>query len=483
MQDFVIPALRSALLEPLLPRNQARLLAAVSGGADSVALLLGLALLQPELDFSLFAVHVHHGLREASAQEDADFVAELCGRLQVPLLLYHAKLAGGMNSPGAEERAREARRSFFEKAMKEVAAHALLTAHHQDDQAETVLMRLLRGAGAGGLGGMRRLLPLGTGVLLRPFLDLSHETLRQALSSMHQPWREDESNQSPCCLRNHLRLSVFPLLEPWQPQAARHMAQAAQRLQWDEDCLSALAQELLQSAHMPWPDVYALRRQPLASAPKAVALRALRRWVEDGLSLYGKRSGKERSLSHADSLRLYDLALSGEKKAALNLPWDLQTTATADFLCLHWQDGRSLLPKPDLFPLWVHASMNERRFGGLLFSLSSLTPKDALPDGRHAVLLPHGLLSQGLSLRPPQGEDRMRPFGAKGGKALRRYFTDHKVGADFRSAWPVLALGREVLWVPGLGASEQTRRLPGDPEPLWKLTCHGALPLVEKQVE
>lgn len=465
-------ALKSALGPLSLLRPTARLLAAVSGGADSVALLCGLHALRREVPFSLFAVHVEHGLRGAASQEDAAFVAELCQRLDVPLLTYHARLSCGMEAPGAEVRAREARQRFFAEALAETGADALLLAHHLDDQAETVLMRLLRGAGSRGLGGMRESMPFAGKALLRPFLSLPRQTLVEALHQMGQPWREDESNSIPCTLRNELRLNVFPLLSRCQPQAAAHMAQTAQRMQWDEDCLQTLAQDLLASASCGPEMIGALRREPLAAAPKALRLRALRLWVSQCVPI---SKTVEHALSHEDTLRL-DALLSVEGKGSVNLPWALRALRVGEHLFLLRQDSRPLLAFSPPMPQALRADIPAYAFGSWRFMLSPL-PRGNCPDGIRAVPLTESMLTRSPVLRLPQAADRMHPFGGPGGKPLRRYFTDHKVPAPLRAAWPVLAARSDVLWVPGVGASEKTRILPGADEPLFQLELQGELPL------
>ena len=464
MQREIMPAIRRSISAAGLLKSGASLVAAVSGGADSLALLMGLVHLREEIPFRLSAVHVEHGLRGQASLDDAAFVEDVCKQLGVPLLLYHAELAGSMHDAGAEARAREARRHFYAEAMDACKAHALLTAHHQGDQAETVLMRLLRGAGTRGLGGIRACADFGQGLMLRPFLALPAITLKEALRGALQPWREDESNAEPCTLRNQLRLRVFPLLHEFQPRAEAHMAQAAQRMQWDEDCLSDMAAELLTKARCPYPfeDGMALFQKPIADAPKAVALRALRAWVESGLAC------SEHAISYEDSLRLYGLVLSGERNT-MNLPGDLCALKTDEYLHLMRQDGSALTPAKLYALVQISQSRQDYALGRFSFVLERHNEDDTIPNGRKAVLLTSTLLERGLFLRTPCPGDWIHPFGAPGSKPLRRYLTDRKLDEPFRAAWPVLACGDEVIWVAGSGASERTRVCAGDEGEIWRL--------------
>ncbi len=483
MQEVLLSALRRSLESVSLLRRDATLLAAVSGGMDSVALLHALVTLRQEVGYRLYADHVNHGLRGFRSDEDLAFVKALCKDWDVPLQVHHAQLPGGMHATGVENRARQARRRFFLSAMEELQADALLLAHHQDDQAETVLMRLLRGAGALGLGGMREAQPFGGGLLLRPFLSLSRPVLHAAMQHAQTPWREDESNADPCCLRNRLRLRVMPMLESIQPQASLHLAQSGQLLQWDEACLHAQARELFLEAQVCMPGCFAMDLSILQHAPPAIALRVLRMWFGKGMLLTQGAIDcpppkdallLQRGLSFEDSLRLYDVA-QGLGQDSVNLPGGLSAIRTGALIHLLRQNGTRLLPMPDVSPQALALAQTEYCLASHRFSLS---PMETGPQGRLGIsLLPltSSLLMQGLTLRFPLPADHIHPFGASGGKSLRRYFIDRKVAAPFRATWPVLVLKNEVLWVPQVGAAEATR-IPQDSQEVWALELQSTLP-------
>lgn len=469
MDTFLLPALKQALNRASLRSDGRVLLAAVSGGVDSVALLCALWTLQQQEPFSLHAIHVEHGLRGETSLADASFVANLCERMKIPLHLFHANLTGDMHSPGAEDRARQARRQLYRQVMQEINAAALLLGHHREDQAETLFMNLLRGAGARGLRGMQLIQPFGNGLLVRPFLQLPKASLIQTLQRIGQPWRNDESNVDPCCLRNRLRLEVMPLLTSIQPQANLHMAQAAQRLGWDEDCLSSLANALLARARVRTLPCPALYTDELANESKALLLRALRQWVEESLEA---SSTGERSLSHENSKRLY--ALLAEKRGFLNLPRGLQVRRSEHYVHLLRQDGQPLISFPKTAPIPIRLEQNSYAFNDVPFTLTPLKPGDPFPDGKQTVSLTTSLLSAKPVLRRPLPGDLIQSFGSDGHKPLRRFFTDRKIDEPFRPLWPVLACGQQVLWVPAVGAAEGTRARKG--ETMWILRLNAALP-------
>ena len=159
------------------------MIAALSGGADSVLLLRALRTLREETPFELRVVHVNHGLRENAALDET-FCRELCAKWHIPLAVFHVQV----DSHGStEDAARRARYAAFEQAMPAGQAAVLALAHHMDDQAETVLMHLIYGSGMAGLSGMREL----SGAFWRPLLSVRRTQIRDALTALHQPWRED----------------------------------------------------------------------------------------------------------------------------------------------------------------------------------------------------------------------------------------------------------------------------------------------------
>ncbi len=433
-------AAQGALERAGLWRGDAKLLCAVSGGADSMALLHALCRLREEKAFFLAAVHVQHGLRGESSLEDERFVRSWCKRLCIPLQVETAGLEGGMDTPGIELEARLKRREIFERQMDALGCEAVVLAHHRDDQTETVLMHLMRGAGAEGLCGMREASPLGHGIILRPFLPLSRQAIRQALGEL--PYREDESNAVAVAARNALRLEILPKLETLFPGAAEHTAQTAQLMQSDADCLNDQAKRLFQQALYGEKPLWMLDWQLLSQFPPALGRRALRMWWREGL----KRAGlapEEEALGYDDTLKLASL------RTQMNLPMGLKAQAGERWLHLLWQDG-SYLTAAEPFETELPA----RRVPHLTLCAQ---PARRIPQDSSEILLTPRMLEQKPVFRLPQPGDRIWPLGAPGAKPLRRFFTDRKTDPALRAVWPVLAAGCDVWWVPGLCQSEQLR--------------------------
>ncbi len=445
---------RDALTQAGLWRSGAGLLVGVSGGADSVALLVALHRLRGEGGFRLEACHVQHGLRGESALSDERFVRDLCCTLGVPLHVENARL-GDPHAPGVETRARDSRRRIFEALMRERGMDALLLAHHRGDQAETVLLRLLRGAGAEGLRGMRPIMPFGAGVLLRPFLDVPKAELADALSAEGLDHCEDLTNAQPITLRNVLRLSVLPVLEAAAPGAEAHMAQAAESLAADEAYLAAEAGALYRRARCDAPTP-ALWLHALADAPAPLLRRVVRQWYVDALLLRDGALPQERALDYRDTLALAALAL-GEAVQAHNLPGGLKAVRGRRQIFLCRPDGAPLCDLPPVQPQPLCGDWREWRAGSLCIVRAPIAPGASIPPTPREVLLPPQVLQSQPVLRMPQPHDRIRPLGAPGHKPLRRYLCDRGVDALWRTHIPVLAVQGEVLWAPGLCISQALR--------------------------
>lgn len=469
-----LDALRDCLQRHRLLRPDACLVAAVSGGSDSMALLAALHQLQQEVGFALHICHVQHGLRGEDSLGDEQLVRDTCRQLNLPVHVHTADLGGDLHLPGMETRARNCRRAFYADTMAALSADALLLAHHQDDQAETMLLHLLRGAGSHGLGGMQEAVPFGGGLLLRPFLPLSKAQLRAALLEWGIPYREDASNQATITPRNALRLSVLPELEQLFPGCTERMARAAGLLRQDDNALAGQAYTLVRSCRLETESgLYALFLPGLQDTPVAVAVRALRQWVAAAFDRAGI-TRTEQSLSAEESQALLTFALQGHQ-ATMNLPGGLQAYAGHRWLHLLRQDGSPLVsaPQPEAIPLeklkrrlaagrhtlplpgWEHSPIDVSLHGQLR------TP-DAPPDTAKTAYVPLALLPECV-LRTPRPGDTIHPLGAPGGKPLRRYLTDCKMDLPFRPHLPVLAHGDAILWIPGLCTAQVLAYQPDTP--------------------
>lgn len=277
-----------------------RICAAVSGGADSVALLLLLqeanTLPRNSLGVGLSAVHVHHGLRGGEADADLAFVEALCLRLEVPLHVHRVSVPDRLTASRAtggpettEEAARILRYQIFARLIAEGHADSVLTAHTLDDQAETVLMKFLRGAWTEGLSGIHPVVPIAelnpasrptvpavssprSGRILRPLLAVHRAELEAYLATRSQPWRTDSSNADDAFTRNRVRHHLLPILRDYNPSIDHALANLATLAREDEARWQAELARILPQLLLPGKPVRGGGRAVAATQPASVAL-------------------------------------------------------------------------------------------------------------------------------------------------------------------------------------------------------------------
>jgi tRNA(Ile)-lysidine synthase len=281
----LLTAVRRAIGDAGRPAPGETLVLGLSGGADSVALLDALNQLSARGAFDLVAAHLDHGLREGSAA-DAAFCAELCRRLDVPLRVARSDVRARARAErgGLEQAARRARYEFLREVLAERGPGVIAVAHTRDDQAETVLLRLLRGAGRRGLGGMRPL----SGDLLRPLLAASRQQVLAHLASRGLDWREDPTNADHAILRNRVRHELLPYLEArFNPRLRETLARSGALLADEAALLARLGAELTERIARREDGGVFLDRAALTSAPRALARIAVRQALEAAGGLRG----------------------------------------------------------------------------------------------------------------------------------------------------------------------------------------------------
>ena len=437
VRDF---CLREGLLTPGQPLHLA---AAVSGGADSMALLLLLRQLQPEFGYQLSACHVNHGLRGSAAQADQEFVQQACGRLGVPLQVFQAQeLAAAVGQPRAsEEWARSLRYACFEQ-LRQQGIDAVATAHTANDQAETLLLRLARGTGLQGAGGIRP----RRGPYLRPLLELTRQDTEAVCRAAGQPWVTDETNTQEAYARNRVRHAALPALESTNTAAVENLARLCQKAARAQEYLARQAQALLASARLPgqapaW-DLTALQAaDPLVLETALHSLVAPVRDAEEKyirllVDLVARGSG---------AVQLTDQVTFRAREGALE-----QTTPAA-----LWQplSPRAFCPENQgEYPLpggqKVQAALIRRNFEE---KIQVVHKKDLKNQADYARIT---TLYAGLVLRSRQPGDRFRPAGRGVSKPLRKWMNEAGVPPEARDGLPLLAAGSQVLWVGGEGFAE-----------------------------
>jgi len=300
-----------------------RILVAVSGGGDSVALLRGLVTLQTQLDFQILVAHFNHRWRGSESKADAEWVQSLANALKVMCITAEADT----DTPCSEDTARRRRYDFLTQTARDHRCHFIATGHTADDQAETVLHHILRGTGITGLRGIPDIRPItGDIQLIRPLLDCSRSSLEQWLHSIDQDWRVDPANSDPGYTRNRIRTDLLPQLEKqFNPQVRRVLTTLAHQAGEVSQFIRALAEETL-------PGIL------LSSAPDSVRLdaRALEQLSpvllrETLVLLWQKQAWPLQDMGHSHWTSLAEVVTSGP---AVSLPGRVEARLRGQLLVL-----------------------------------------------------------------------------------------------------------------------------------------------------
>ncbi|HZD76612.1 MAG TPA: tRNA lysidine(34) synthetase TilS, partial [Acidobacteriaceae bacterium] len=411
-----------------------RVAVAVSGGADSVALLVAMADARAQTGLVLSAVHVHHGLRGAEADGDAQFVAELAKQLDLPLHAEHGDVASlaGERGQGIEEAARSLRYGVFHELLASRVADAVATAHTLDDQAETVLMKMLRGAWTEGLGGIAPVVTTeGVGRIVRPLLEVTRAEIVAYLEARGQPWREDSTNREPIFTRNRVRHVLLPQLREFQPRVAEQLSRMAavardEEAWWGRELARVMPTVLLPgkpvrgggraNSTRPGEAGVAMELERLRAMHPALQRRVLRAVAEQvGAALTFDQTEALRALAGLDER-------DGGRRGRIELGAGLTAERTAGELRLIRTPEPANTRLPDLV-VPVPGVLEAVEYG------FRVTTDGSLPGG--ATLL----------LRAPRAGDQVRLPYSRGVKTVKEVLERHGLSAAERSVWPVLAAG------------------------------------------
>jgi tRNA(Ile)-lysidine synthase len=489
-----------------------RVITGVSGGADSLALLVLLAKLRGRLRLSLAAAHLNHGLRGQAADDDEQFVRTWCENLQVPFFSRKVDLRSDAESQrtGLEDAGRKARQAFFSELADRFETEGfpvwqkglscdfgqnedqstghdqgqdqgqnqsrepvpgpvpepvpgpvlIALAHHLDDQAETILLHLGRGCGLDGLTGMKP----SNGRLIRPFLGQSRDAIRQWLRSQQISWREDDTNQELFALRNRIRHQVLPA---WRQAIGYDPAPLLERtafsLSEDQDFLDQIAR----SEAAKCLTSRGLQLEQLKNTAPAMQSRILR-------ILWREGTGSSQDLAQSHLLALRSWLPSARPGEQISLPGKWLIILDADhYLKLKRQDeaiepnqggfgqaGTSGKPAQEAVPLQIPGITRLESWGCEIVTChiendAKIVYNDAMEYFRLDRL-------QGSVVRHRMPGDYIRPAGRLGGKTLKKYLNEQKIPIEERPRLIVVAKGRDIVWLPGLAAGADFTGRPGN---------------------
>lgn len=459
------------LMEQLIKTNQRcqmfeqgeGIVVGVSGGPDSLALLHALLTLRESWQLRLIAVHVHHGLRGAAADADADFVRLFCLNHEVPFYLFEADVSAMAKASGAsfEMEGRRLRYEAFEQVAQEEGCSKIAVAQNLNDQCETVLMRLFRGTGIKGLGGI---LPVRDGRIIRPLIEVPRTVIDAYCKDNDLEPRQDHTNFEADYERNRIRLEVIPYLEKhFNPRLTETLARTADLLREDEQLLERVTQEVYEAIKLPLAESADFKAgmslkgfSNYEPALKRRLIRCLAREACGGVLT-------DFSQAHTEATLVLASGVEGSKSLQLGV---VEAERVYDVL---WMRGLSLEQRIDSESLRDHAgsvgsegeAVNQPSPAHKIWEVrieeithGQWSQRRGATDG---IAVDLDLLQGALHVRYREPGDRFKPFGMKESKKLKRFMIDEKIPEAQRHKIPLVCDENRIIWVYGYRMSEEVR--------------------------
>jgi tRNA(Ile)-lysidine synthase len=433
-----------------------RVAVAVSGGADSVALLNLMLEIRQQAGLVLSVAHFNHKLRGKASDADEKFVEKLAAEHALEFFVARENIAlrAKRERANLEEVARKARYAFFEKLVREERVAKIAVAHTADDQAETVMAHILRGTGLAGLGGIHP----QAGAVFRPLLGVRREDLRKYLRARRRRWREDASNLDTKRMRARIRQKLMPLLrKSFQPAVVEHLCQLAELARADEAYLDAQVVAWRKSVAQESPREIRIALADLLAGPNALKTRLLRQIVQTI-----KPRGGQLGANHVAAV--LELAAQKDSGKALHLPGRVEVRRDRNSLRFrvteiaaqemqkktrprqysHEIDLRSGLAQLPLVPLSCRLSFRVIDW-----------PGEGRETSQTGAVLDRDRLRSPLVVRNWRPGDAMCPLGHQKRHKLARLLNEQSVSRWEKESWPVLTSGGELAWVRGLPVSAE----------------------------
>lgn len=421
-----------------------RVLLALSGGADSIALLHLLLDLQSRIEFDIYAAHLNHGLRGKESLEDERFVRKLCKKFSIPCFAAKEDIQkkAKENRTSLEVAGREARLAFLKKTSEKVKANKIAFGHTMNDQAENVLLRLLRGSGMKGLSSMRPL----EGNVIRPLLTISREDIESYLHGKKFSFRIDSSNDDMRFTRNKIRHNLIPLLrEQFNPEIVETLARMAAILSEENAFLEAVVSGIIVKEAKIRNGTVDISTEILKHLPAALSRRVIRRIVQIV-------RGSLRRITFKDIEEAREFLLKSRGNRSALLPSGISVKIYKDTI------NFASSSQPDSpFREFIEALNIEgiTEIPGQEFSVEAkiLIRKDFIDDlktgGKEKAFLDFDKTGEKLSVRSIKMGDVFHPFHSPGKKKVSDFFTDRKVPQEKRKKALIVASKKQIVWVAG----------------------------------
>jgi tRNA(Ile)-lysidine synthase len=455
LNNSVLEQVKRDICDQDMLRPGFHVVAGISGGADSVCLLRILKQLSQEYSLSITAVHVNHMLRGTESDADEAFVAKLCRQWDIPLRVFHADIVKISQSSGLseEEAGREVRYDYLFQVLRDEYADVIATGHHYEDNAETVMLNILRGCGLEGLTGM----DYRSGSIIRPLLGIRRSQIEDYLCSEGISWRTDSTNLSNKYVRNRVRNLLFPsITEHFQSDPARMINRLSALARRDEAYLKDQARKVFSDVSKELSSGISLDADVLCRLDTAISSRIVRMaWEKATGSLKGLES------IHVDEIiRLCRESGTG-KRLSLPKGW----SALLSYGRLILSPAKPAQKKAWSYPVAVPGTVHVEEAKGVL--KASVLSKERfmehfetgldIKETSKTQVFDYLKINCGINIRNRRDGDRIRPFRAPGEKKLKKFYIDNKIPVEERDDIPLVATGSKILWVIGMRTSDEFR--------------------------
>lgn len=418
-----------------------KVIAGVSGGADSVCLLFMLIKLQKEIPFALHAVHVHHGIRGATADDDEQYVRNLCEEKKIPLTVVHENIPACAKARGLteEEAGREVRRETFLRVLKEEQGTKIALAHHRNDNAETLLWNLCRGTGLKGLGGIAPI----TGVWIRPLLCVKRTEIESYLKKWGISYCTDETNARNIYTRNRIRNEIFPYMERYlNEQTVLHMAETAEQMRILGDYITGEVLRMKEMCTKKEPDgAILVMEETYRTFPEA-----LRPYILHEVLCEAAGHSKDIEAVHVKAL---EELLGRQVGRMINLPYGVTAKRCYEGIRLMTDETEKVEMKGE--------------FAFRIIDAGSVT--EVFPQKNYTKWFDYDIIKNTVKIRHRDPGDYLTID--KNGKTqkLKQYFINEKIPQEMRDRIWLAADGPHIMWVvgyrqnQGYQVTEKTRRI------------------------
>ena len=421
-----------------------RLVAGISGGADSICLFFMLLYFQRELPFTWTAVHVNHCLRGEEADKDQDFVENLCKEHNIAYISYRENVKGYAEKKRLtlEEAGRELRHACFQRAMKETGAHKIFLAHHQNDNAETLLLNLSRGTGLRGLGGIRPV----NGNLFRPLLCLQRCEIEEWLRQQGISWREDASNKSDLFARNRIRNHVIPFLEEEiNRRTVPHLFAMSEQMRELEEYLESCVAEAEE------------RYVRVQGADELLVCRE----VEEGVHPFLRKALWKRALTRVAThekdlteihIRSLEELMRRQTGRRVDLPYNVEAIRSYEGVLLRHREQENAKEVQELslnIPGETAVPWADFRIRCSLLEQNDIFFATQVPHSLYTKYFDYGIIKDGLNVRTRRPGDFLVIDKRGARQKLKSWFINEKIPSEKRGEMPLIAKGSEILWIVG----------------------------------